>query len=102
VNEAGKGFLATGEHLGVTGLDLFLRLSVDLAVVQRRTPVGRALEHGETADLGRNRLDGLYARCTRADHGDALASEIDRLVRPAHGMESLSGEALTSFDQGPG
>ena len=73
VDEAGKGLLAAREHLGIAGLDLLLRLGVDLAVVQRRAPVRRALEHGEMADLAGNGLDGLHAGGAGADHGDALA-----------------------------
>src|SRR5438132_1461272 len=73
VDEAGKGLLAAGEHLGVAGLDLGLRRRIDLAVVQRRAPVRRALENGEAADFGSDGLDGLHAGGAGADHGDALA-----------------------------
>ena len=50
------------------------------------------------ADLGRNGLDGLHAGGAGADHGDALAGEIDRLVRPARGVEGFPLEGVAPFD----
>jgi hypothetical protein len=60
MQEAGKGLLTSGEHVGIAGLDLLLRLGVDLAVMQRRAPVRRTLEYGEMPDLAG---DGLMV-CT--------------------------------------
>ncbi len=57
VDEAGAGLPAALEDLGVGGLDLLLLLRGDAPVVQRRRPVGRALEHREMADLGGDGLD---------------------------------------------
>ena len=98
MQEAGKRLLAAGEHLGIAGLDLLLRLGVDLAVVQRRAPVRRALEHREMADLAGNGLDGLHAGGAGADHGDALAGEIHRLLRPSRGVEGRSLEIVAPLD----
>jgi hypothetical protein len=67
MHEAGEGLLAAREDLVIAGLDLALRLGVDLAVVQRRRPVGGALEHGEVADLAGDGLDGLDAGGAGAD-----------------------------------
>src|SRR5205807_6214090 len=61
MDEAGESLLAAGKHLGVAGLDPGLRLPVDLAVMQRRAPIGRALEHGEMPDVLGDGLDGLHA-----------------------------------------
>src|SRR6185312_4552474 len=87
---------------GIAGLDLFLRLGVDLAVVQRRAPVRGALEHGEVADFACNGLDGLYARRAGADHGDALALEVDGLLRPTRGVKALALKTVEAFDAGQG
>src|SRR5689334_265934 len=98
MDEAGKGLPATGEHLGIAGLDLGLRLRVDLAVMQGRAPVRRALEYGQVPDLAGDGLDGLHAGGAGADHGDALALEIDRLLRPARGVEGLALEIVAALD----
>ena len=98
VNEAGEGFLAPGEHLGISRLDSLLCLGIDLAVVQRRAPVGRALEHGEMSDLFRNGLDGLHAGCAGANHRDALACKIHRLLRPARGVKGFSLKTVATLD----
>ena len=98
VEEAGESFLAAREHLGIAGLDRRLRLGVDLAVMQRRAPVRRALEYGEMADFAGDGLDGLHAGGAGADHGDALALEVDRLFRPARGVERASLETVAALD----
>ena len=54
------------------------------------------------ADLGGDGLDGLHAGGAGADHGDALAGEIDRFLRPARGMEGLSLKGVASLDAGQG
>src|SRR6202035_2381782 len=98
MQEAGKRLLAAREHSRVSGLDRRLRLRSDLAVVQRRAPVRRALEYGEMADLARDGLDGLHAGRAGADHGDALTGEVDRLFRPARGVERASFETVAALD----
>ena len=45
----------------------------------------------------RHRLD---ARRAGADHGDALAGEIDRLMRPVAGVIDLALEAIDALDVG--
>ena len=95
MQETGKGFLATPEHLGIAGLDLLLRLGVDLAVMQRCAPVRGALEYGEVSDTCSDGLDGLNTGGAGPDHRHALPGEVDRLLRPARGME---GAALKIFD----
>ena len=102
MDEAGKGFLAAGEHIWVARLDLLLHLRIDLAVVQRRAPVGRALEHGEMADASGYGLDGLHARSAGADHGDSFAGEIDGFVRPSRGVEGFPPEAIRAPRCGAG
>ena len=39
------------------------------------------------ADLAGDGLDGLHAGRAGADHGDAFACEVNRLMRPARGVE---------------
>src|SRR4029079_7128438 len=98
VSEAGKGLAAAREYLGIAGLDFLLRFGVDLTVVQRRCPIRRSLEHGEMSDLAGNGLDRLDARGAGADHGDALAGEIHRLLWPAGGVEGFALETVTPLD----
>src|SRR5882757_2069773 len=98
MDEAGEGFLATAEHLGIAGLYAGLRVGIDPTVVQRRGPVGGALKHGEVPDLARNGLDGLDAGGAGADHGDALAGKIHRLLRPTRGVEGLALEIVAALD----
>ena len=98
MQEAGKGLLTSGEHLGIAGLDLLLRLGVDLAVMQRCAPVRRALEYGEMPDLAGDGLDGLHTGGAGADHGNALASKIHRLLRPTRRMEGPARKRLASLD----
>ncbi len=98
MQKTGKRLLTPGEHIGIAGLDRLLRLGVDLAVMQRRAPIGRALEHGEMADVSRDGLDGLHAGGAGADHGDALAGEVDRFMRPSRGVERLAAERIAAFD----
>ena len=102
MQEAGEGFLATLEHLRIAGPDFAHLLGADLAVVQRRAPVGSALEHGEAARGLGNLLDGLHAGGAGADHRHALPFEADRLVRPARSVAGLALEALYARDAGHG
>ena len=75
-----------------------LRLLVDLAVVQGRAPVGRALEHGQVAGGLGDLLDGLHAGGAGADHRDPFAGEAHRLMRPARGVVGLALEGLDALD----
>ena len=88
----------TGRTYRDSGLDLLLRLGVDLAVMQRRAPIGRALEHGEMPDVSRDGLDRLHAGGAGADHGDALAGEVDRFMRPSRGVERWPPKLIAAFD----
>ncbi len=94
VDEAGEGFLAALEELGVVGLDPGLGLRVDRAVVQRLAPVRRALEYREVPRGLGHLGDGLHAGGAGADHRHALACEAHRLVRPRGGMERLALERV--------
>ena len=75
------------------GAQLRLFLRRDRPVVERRAPVGRALVHGQRGDLVGDRGDQLHAARSRADHGDALADEVDRRLRPQTGVVRLAAEA---------
>ena len=79
-------------------------LEVGLAIGRRRTvmrgqrEVRRALEHGQMRGLLGDQRDRLDARRSRADHGDALAGEIDAVMRPAAGEIDLALEILDAVD----
>ena len=59
-----------------------------------------ALEHGELRGLGRDERDGLDAGGAGADDRNALAGEVDALVRPAAGEVDLALETLGAGDVG--
>ena len=98
VQEAGEGLLAALEHLGIVGLDLGLRVFVDLRVVQRLAPVGRALKDGQVAGRLGDLRNRLHAGCPRADDGDPLALERHRLVRPVGRVERRALECFHALD----
>ena len=69
-----------------------------VVVVGRRPhPRGRALEHGELADLGRDLGDELHRARAGADDPDALAAKVDVVV-PASRVERRSFEQVASRD----
>ena len=49
-------------------------------------------------DLAGDGLDGLHTGGAGADHGNALASKIHRLLRPTRRMEGPARKRLASFD----
>ena len=98
VQEAGEGFLTAPEHLGIAGPERRHFLRVDPAVVQRRAPVGRALEHRQMAGGLRHFLDRLHAGGAGTDHRHALALEAYGFMRPAGGVTGLALECLHSLD----
>jgi hypothetical protein len=50
------------------------------------------------SNVARDGLDGLDAGRAGADHGDALAREIDRRMRPSCGMKGSSSKIVAAFD----
>ncbi|MGY4622352.1 hypothetical protein ACVWY3_000108 [Bradyrhizobium sp. USDA 4486] len=68
------------------------------AVMRRQREVRRALEHGEMRGLLGDQRDRLDRRRSGADHGDALAGEIDPVMRPAPGEIDLALEILDAVD----
>ena len=68
------------------------------AVVGGQREIRRALEHGEVRGLLGDQRDRLNARRAGADHGDALAGEVDAVMRPAAGEIDLALEILDAVD----
>ena len=89
MQEAGEGFLATLENLIIVAADFRHFFCADLAIMQRRAPIGRALEHHKLLGGLRDFLNGLHAGCARANHRHALASEIHLFLGPKTRMEGL-------------
>ena len=98
MDETSKRFQAALEYPGIVGLDFLLRLRVDLAVVQRRAPVRRALEHRQMPDAAGDGLNGLHAGGAGPDYCNPLAGEVDRFVRPSGGVEGLALEFVYALD----
>ena len=76
------------------GPQLRLLVGRDRRVVERRAPVGRALEDGQRRDLVGDDRDHLDAARSGADHGDALAREVDGRCRPPARVVRLAAEVL--------
>ena len=95
MNEAGRGFPAAGEDFRIACFDLGLFFGRDLAVVQRRCPIRRALKHCQMANILGDGLDDLDGGRARADDTNAFAREINRIMRPAGGMESLTLKGIS-------
>jgi hypothetical protein len=91
MQKAGEGLLATLEHFRIVRLDLFLRLAIDLAVMERRAPVRSALKYREVTDIPGDCLDGLHSGRAGPDYRDPLAGEINGVVGPSRRVE---GSAL--------
>src|SRR5581483_8459662 len=69
-------------------------------VVRRDREVGGALEDGELAGLAGDERDGLDTRRAGADDRDALAGEVNALMRPSAGEVDRPGETPGAFDVG--
>ncbi len=98
MDEAAVGLLAAREDLGVIGPDPVHLLLADPGVVQRRAPLGGALEDGQMAGGLGHFGDGLHAGRAGADHRDALALEANRFLRPVMGVAGLARERLDPGD----
>ncbi len=72
----------------------------DRTVAGRHRVVGRPLEHRELIGLRRDVRDRLDRRRAGADDRDALAGEVDALVRPLARQVGLAGESLRAGDVG--
>ena len=68
-------------------LEFLLFRRLNRAVAERRAPIGRALEDRQVTGLGRDGLNDLDGRRATANDANALAAEIDRLLRPARAVE---------------
>src|SRR5262249_18684665 len=75
MDEAAIGLLAARKNLGVIGPDSAHLLLGDLGVVQRRRPLGRALEYRQMASRFGNFCNGLHTSGASANHCDALTLE---------------------------
>ncbi len=76
MDEAAIGLLAAREDLRVIGPDPVHLLLADLGIVQRRAPLGGALEHGQVAGGLGDFSDGLYARRAGADDATRLPAKL--------------------------
>ncbi len=97
--------LETARRSGAGGEDLIVPLPDlghfclgDRPVVQRRCPVGPALEDREMCCLFGHLGDQLDGGRAGADHGNALALELDRIRRPVEGVECLAFEIVDPID----
>src|ERR1700712_375805 len=83
------------ENLPVVRLDVaHLRLG-NLAVVQRRAPVGRALKDSQVTDCLGEFLDCLHGGRPGANDSNALASKVDAIPGPCM---RVAGSALEGVD----
>ena len=78
---------ADGEDLVVAPTDCVHFGLGDRRIVQRRGPVGAPLEYRQLRGLLGDLRDELDRRRAGTHHGDALATEVDGVVRPVEGVE---------------
>ena len=100
VEEPAVGLVAAAEQLQLGRLDLGLRVGVDRGVVQRRAPVGRALEHGEVTGGLRDLLDHLHAGGARADDAHPQPRHVEPLGRPPCRVERRTREVVHPLEAG--
>src|SRR5207253_554097 len=98
VREAGVGLPAPASDLGVVALDLVHLLGCEGVVPGGDAVVGRALEHEQLAGLLGDDRRGLDAGGARADQPDALARDIDALLRPRAGVVPFPLERVEAGD----
>jgi hypothetical protein len=67
--------------------------------VRRHAEVRGPLEHVQVLGLLGELRDELDAGRARADHADALAGEVDALVRPARAVVPLALEVVEAVDR---
>ena len=94
VDEPARRARADGEDLVVALLDVGHLLGADRPVVQRRAPVGPALEHRQLADLIGQRADDLHAGGAGADDADAQSGQVAGVVGPVVGVERTAAEVV--------
>src|ERR1700733_8518327 len=95
MNVAARRGATERENLLVVRLDVaHLRLG-NLAVVQRRTPVGRALKYSKVPDRFGEFLDRLHCGRAGANDPHALAREVHAVPGPCM---RVAGSALEGVD----
>ena len=92
--DAGHGLLGARPQRRIVGLDGAHVLRVQRRVVRRDGVVGRALEHGEVRGLLGDDRDRLHGGRAGADDRDALAGEVDALLRPVAGVVAGAREGV--------
>ena len=92
--EAAEAFAAPLEGRGIVRLHRLVVGLAQLALAHRQVHVGRALEHGQVRGHLRRLLRDLDAARPGADHADALAGEVDALLRPQRRVVRFAREVF--------
>ena len=74
-------------NLRAAARDVLHFLGGDRRIVQWRTPVRTALEHGQLTHLFSNRTDNLHPGGAGADHSNPLAGQVDGFLWPVVGVK---------------
>src|SRR5205823_4012075 len=88
------------ENVRVARLDLALRFGIDGGIAERRTVIGRALEHRQMADVLGDLCDELDPGGPGADDTHPLAGQVQALRRPATGVTPGTLEAVEALEVG--
>ena len=86
--------------LGIVRLHSPLVLRVQRGIPRGDAEVRSPLEDDQRGGLPGDEGDGLDGGRARADHADALAGEVDALVRPVPGVIPPAREGLESLERG--
>ncbi|MNZ75863.1 hypothetical protein D3C78_943510 [compost metagenome] len=91
-------FAGVAAVLAVVGLDDARIFRVHRGVMRRQAVAGGTLEYGQMRGLLGQDRDHLDAGGTGADHGHALAGEVDFFMRPVGGVVDLALEVSNTLD----
>src|SRR5712692_4599617 len=94
------GFVTLLEDVRVARLDLALRFGIDGRIAERRTVIGRALEHRQMADVLGDLRDELDTGGPGADDAHPLTGQVHALRRPSTGVTPVAGEAVEALKVG--
>src|SRR5205823_13413259 len=86
------------ENVRIARLDLTLGFGIDGGIAERRTVIGRALEHRQMADVLGDRRDELDPGGPGADDADPLTGQVQALRRPAPGVTPDALEAVEPLE----
>src|SRR6185369_5073974 len=94
IEQASAGLRAPAEPFRIVCLHRVLRRRIECLLLHRQREIRRALKDRELFGDLACFLDHLDAAGAGADHADALAGEVETVLRPVSRVKARTGEAL--------